>query len=149
MNDLIGYLHEHSFMYRLPLLVGSVMFLFTGFLYENEEGKIQNRLEGWWCKLDDAANSSLNINFRIIQGFARRAQAHIERLFGKKLISTQSIGVSICWGMISAKMTVVILGLTSSAPPIFIIIGELVTSLFFWYWSKRPIALPLNRHRPL
>jgi hypothetical protein len=122
------------------------MFLFTGLLYENEEGKIQNRLEEWWCKLDDAANSSLNVNFRIIQGFARKAQAHIELLFGKNLISAQSVGVSICWGMISAKLTIVILGLTSGAPPIGIIVGEMVTILVFWYLSKRPIVLPPSRH---
>ncbi len=147
MNELIGYLHEHPFWYRLPLLVGSGIFLFTGlFLYDAEEGKIQNRLEEWWCKLDDAANSYLNVNFRIIQGFAKTAQAQIELLFGKNLISAQSLGVSICWGMISAKLTVVVLGLTSGAPPIGVIVGELATILVFWYFSKRPIVLPPSRH---
>jgi hypothetical protein len=146
MKEIIGYLHEYHFWYKLPLLVGGVMFLFTGLLYETEEGEIQNRLEEWWCKLDDAANSSLNINFRIIQGFAKRSQAHIELLFGKNLISAQSVGVSICWGMISAKLTIIILGLSSGAPPTVIIIGELVTILFFWYLSKRPIVLPPSRH---
>lgn len=147
MNTSVGYLLENTSWYQLLLLLSGMVFLYTAFLiYEDEEGKMQNRLEVWWCRLDDAANKALNIHLRIIQRFAKHAKNHTDSMFGKDLISYQSVGVSICWGIISAKLTVVILGLTTSSPPIFIIIGQLIGCLLIWIVSKRPGLFSRN-HR--
>jgi|ERR1043166_524985 hypothetical protein len=147
MSETYLNLIQHSFWFKFPLIVCSFLFLYTGlFLHETEQGLIQNRLEEWWCKLDDAASSALNRNLRVLQGTAIRFQAHLESRFGRKFFSFQSIGVSICWGMISAKFTVVILGLISGNPPFKIIGGQLLGILFFWYLSKGPRILPSNRH---
>ena len=133
MRTLIEYLSWGKSL----LLVCALTFLYTAsFLYDDEEGKIQNRLEVWWCQLDDAANTAVNMHLRIIQRLAKRARSHTELLFGKRLVSYQSIGVGICWGMISAKLMVVVIGLSSGAPPFTIITMELVTALFFWYMSR-------------
>src|SRR6185369_16018005 len=146
MNEFYAYLSQSSFWLKLPLILGSFLFFYTAiFLHETEQGLIQNRLEEWWCKLDDAASSALNQNLRVLQGWAIYFQAHLESRFGRKLFSFHSIGVSICWGMISAKFTIVIIGLISGNPP-FLIGGQLVGILFFWYLTTRPRFLPPHRH---
>lgn len=106
---------------------------------------MQNRLEVWWCKLDDAANAALNIHLRIIQRLAHEFRRRTELMFGRELISPQSIGVSICWGLISAKLTVVTLGLTASNSP-FMIVGMLLQCFIFWIFSKWPRRMPKKMH---
>lgn len=148
MNQFFTSLTQLSLWFRLPLFLLSLLLLYSGiFLYDSEQGLIQNRLEEWWCKLDDAASSALNRNLRLLQGLAILFQSHLESRFGSKLISYHSIGVSICWGMISAKFAVVVLGLTSGNPPVSVIGAELLGILFFLWMSTAPRRLTPRGHR--
>jgi hypothetical protein len=147
MSSFIEYLGEHSFWYRLPLIFSSFILFYTALLmYEDQEGNLQNRLEQLWCKLDDAANKALNTHLHVVQWVASKAVDGTEGTLGKELISNQSIGVCICWGIISAKLTVVILGFSTSNPPTQIIVGQLFLCLIFYFVSMWPQFLHPSRH---
>ena len=146
MSKYFEYLTLTTLLVRVPLVLCSFLFLYTGLLlYETEQGQIQNRLEEWWCKLDDVATTALSRNLRILQGIAVYFQMRLESTFGRALFSLQSFGVSICWGMISAKFTIVIIGLLGRNR-LFLILGQFVGILLFWYLSQQPRRLPRSRH---
>jgi len=148
MQGLVELLKDYHTWYRVLLIAGGLTCFYSAFLmYEDEEGRVQNRLEDWWCRLDDAANTAVNYHLRIVQSFAKNANTRLELSFGEKLISYQSIGVAICWGMISAKLTVVILGLISRPLQTRVIVFELVGCFCFMYFSRRPRFLPSSQHR--
>lgn len=126
------------FSYRGLIAVIGLICVYAGtLLYEDEDGRLQNRLEEWWCRLDDTASSALHVNLRILKGLAREAQGRLDAVLGKKLVSIQSIGVLICWGMISAKLTVLIVA--ASGTPISVLVAEMATILiwFFLSWMLR------------
>ena len=48
MDKFIAHLRE------VLLITSGATLLYTAFfMYEDEEGMMQNRLEVWWCKLDE------------------------------------------------------------------------------------------------
>jgi hypothetical protein len=65
------------------------------FLYEDEEGKFQNKVEEWWIKLSDKQNTSRSRVAAFMQEVARLAGRGFDRLFGRSLFSLRVIPVSI------------------------------------------------------
>ena len=76
-------------------IVGAIAFYFAFFLYEDEEGAYQNRIEALWITINDRAeitNSTSVAIFNRIGEVFRRVFSH---LFGTRLLSLQSVLVSI------------------------------------------------------
>ena len=144
-SDFYMYLGKYLILLRLALLLFGFLFLYVGlFLYETEQGKVQNRLEEWWCKLDDRATAGLNRNLRVLQGTALYFHLKLKSTFGERLFSLESIGVCICWGMISAKLTIVVIGFLGGNR-VLLLLGQFVGILAFFYLSKGPKYLPSTK----
>lgn len=61
------------------------------FLYEDEEGKIQNVLEDLWVKIDDNRNKLLSRHTVFMRVVAETTDSIFNRLFGKKLFSRRAL----------------------------------------------------------
>src|SRR5579863_3490454 len=65
------------------------------FLYEDEEGKFQNKVQEWWIKLSDKQNLSRSRVAAFMQEVARSTERGFDRLFGRNLLSLRVIPISI------------------------------------------------------
>jgi hypothetical protein len=97
-------------------LIGAVLCLYAGsFLYEDEMGKIQNKLEEWWAKLDDARLGAVSRHTAFTRVLAAFEAQVLERIYGRHLISLRAFGVSQCLSLGSmgaAALVALILGPT-------------------------------------
>ena len=84
----------HLALRVLAGIVGAISLYAALFLYEDEHGNLENRLEDWWVKLDDERNSAVSRHTAFMREVARLAGDVFDRVFGKKLLSPQAFGVS-------------------------------------------------------
>jgi hypothetical protein len=71
------------------------------FLDEGEEGRYENRIERWWVRVNDQRRSALSAAATLIGSVAELAGRQFDRLFGRKLFSPRSLGVSVCFSIAS------------------------------------------------
>ena len=76
-------------------LVGVFLISAGLFLYEDEEGRFQNRVEEWWIRLSDIQTASRSKVAAFMQEVARLTGAGFDRLFGRRLFSIRIIPVSV------------------------------------------------------
>lgn len=80
-----------------PLNVLGMLLLYSAvFLYEDQEGRIQNLIVQWWVKVDDAritAHSRVALFVEAVAGLTVRG---FDRVFGDRLLSFRFLGVSLC-----------------------------------------------------
>jgi hypothetical protein len=80
---------------------GVILILMSSLLYETEEGAIQNRLEQWWIVLVDAEPRAVDRHAAFVANVAALGSHLFDRLFGSKLFSVRSLGVSACFSLAS------------------------------------------------
>lgn len=88
-------------VFTLLRLIGALLILSALFLYEDEEGKIQNKVEQWWIKLSDKALSSRSRVTSFMQEVAKLTSNGFDRLLGERLVSLRFTAVSICFSLAS------------------------------------------------
>jgi hypothetical protein len=75
-------------------LVGALAFYLSLFLREDQEGKLQNRVEELWAAIDDRQRLTRSRATPFFNKVAATVTRAFDRIFGPKLISVQMIGVS-------------------------------------------------------
>jgi hypothetical protein len=65
-------------------------------LYEDEQGRIQNKLEEWWVKLRDQEDSAISRHAAFMRAVARLATHGFDRVFGERIFSFRALWVSGC-----------------------------------------------------
>ncbi|MGC2623449.1 MAG: hypothetical protein WA244_09580, partial [Candidatus Acidiferrales bacterium] len=80
---------------------GVLLVLISTVLYETEEGRIQNKLEEWWVALADAEPRAITTHTAFVVAVAEFTSRFFDRVFGKKLLSIRSLGVSACFSLAS------------------------------------------------
>jgi hypothetical protein len=88
----------------LCVAVGLALIGLSLLLYENEEGEIKNRLEAAWVALSDAESKAVRKHAAFMAGVAALTGRLFDRLFGPKLFSIWSIGVSACFSLASVAI---------------------------------------------
>lgn len=89
-------------MLRVLASMGGLLFIYAAvFLYEDEQGKLQNKLEDWWIRIEDTQRTMLSRHTNLMRYLAGVMTSVIDRLFGARLLSIQSVGVSICYSYAS------------------------------------------------
>lgn len=86
---------------RLLNLLGYLLLYCAVFLYEDDEGKIQNRIEQWWIHLDDARVVAHSRAAAFLQEVARLTVQGFDCFLGKNLASLRFVGVSFCLSIAS------------------------------------------------
>jgi hypothetical protein len=86
----------HIVVRPFEALLGVFCLLTAGLLYPSEDGTIQSRLEDFWIRVDDYQLLAISRHTAFMTQVAKLESAFLDRMFGRKLFSEQSIVVS-CW----------------------------------------------------
>jgi hypothetical protein len=81
----------------LHITAGICAFVFAAlalFIYEDEQGKLQNRLEDLWVNVDDLSKSAMSKEAALIQQAAKMLSGALDRVFGTRLFSWKAIASS-------------------------------------------------------
>jgi hypothetical protein len=76
-------------------IIAGIAFYFAFFLYEDEEGVWQNRLENLWNSVYDRAKVTNSTSIALFNRIAETLQRAFSRIFGVRLLSFQSVFASI------------------------------------------------------
>jgi hypothetical protein len=79
------------------------------FLYEDEEGRFQNKVEEWWIRLSDKQKVSRSAVAAFMQEVARLTGRGFDRLFGRSLFSLRIIPISIFLSFASAFLVILVM----------------------------------------
>lgn len=95
---------------RLLIGLSGCVLLYAGaFLYENEERQVQSVLETWWIRVNDASHRALSWHVSLMKAAANLATTCLDRLFGKRMLSLQAVGVSGCLSLVSLHLVTMLL----------------------------------------
>ncbi|HEY6293057.1 MAG TPA: hypothetical protein VI455_16015 [Terriglobia bacterium] len=78
------------------------------FLYEDEQGKIQNKLEEWWIRFDDEERAALSRHTAFMKEVARLGTRGFDLLFKDRLFSRYAFSVSFCFAVASLCLCAVV-----------------------------------------
>jgi hypothetical protein len=84
----------------LGLLGGICLFIGT-FFREGEDGRLQSLLESLWIRIDDIQRHTVSRHISFLNVVAQVLGSRFDTIFGPALVSFQSIGVSVCYGLAS------------------------------------------------
>src|SRR5438105_2084588 len=99
-----------TFLRVLAALAGGVLIYASLFLYENEHGALQNRLEVWRVRLAEESRHVPGRQTAFMRGVARLTGAGFDRLFGARLLSWSAAATSVCVSLASLCLIGVLLG---------------------------------------
>ena len=97
----------HMFGRALVAVVGCALLYMAFFLYEDERGQIQNRLEKMWMSIDDGAREARGRNTAFLREIVRIADSTFDSIFGSRILSWRSIIVSACYSISSYAISCV------------------------------------------
>jgi hypothetical protein len=95
-------------LFFLLHLLGLVIICAYLFLYEDEEGKVQNKIEEWWIKLSDKQTASRSKVAAFMQEVARLTGSGFDRLFGRSLFPLRIIPISIYLSLASLFLLILL-----------------------------------------
>jgi hypothetical protein len=88
--------------FHLVLGLMGLLLLYAGlFLTETEEGRLQNRLEELWIRVDDLQSSAVTRQAAFLQQVSGLIADGLVKLFGRKLFSVRSVASCLCFSMAS------------------------------------------------
>lgn len=79
--------------------IGAILIYVAFFLYEDEHGKLQNKLEEWWVRVSDLQTAAVSRVTALLQTMAAVATEVLDLLFGDNLISLRAFGASLCYSI--------------------------------------------------
>src|SRR2546426_8791485 len=134
----------------ITVVLALIILYLSAFLREDEEGKIQNLVEGWWIRLNDLKSVALSKQMAFMRTVAAIANSWFDRLFTKKLLSPTAICVSMCYTV--ASLALGYFGyLYLFAPPdvhlLVLTLGVGITGVFVFLGTVRRFLKPECTHR--
>lgn len=105
-------LHAASWVGRISAFaVACLSFYLAFFLYENEEGAWQNRIDDLWISIDDRAKITNSFSTAFFNRVAHILLVASSVIFGKRLVSIQMVAVSTNLSIAGAGLIVLILNI--------------------------------------
>jgi|ERR1700674_3786557 len=89
--------------------IGAILICAGLFLYEDEEGQFQNKVEQWWIGLSDVQKASRSKVASFVQEVARLTGEGFDRLFGQSLFSLRIVPISIYLSFASCLLVIFIM----------------------------------------
>ena len=83
----------------VALLVGLLAYYIAVFMYEDEEGKWQNRIEKLWVDINDREKQAGTKASAFFSKVAAITTKVFNSIFGPRLLSARFVGTSICWSL--------------------------------------------------
>lgn len=97
----------HSIFIALKVLsvcFGVFLIVSRIFLFEKTQGLIQSRIENLWIRADDYQLTALSKHLSFMKVVSGTFSSILDRIFGPKLISLQSLIVSVCYAVVTALL---------------------------------------------
>lgn len=89
----------HILLRILAGIAGALLLYVAFFLYEDEEARIQNRLEEIWKRIDALHSSAISKEAAFLQGVTQTITEFLDDLLGPDILSTRAIGVSMAFSL--------------------------------------------------
>jgi hypothetical protein len=89
----------------LAFVLGCISLYLAFFLYEDEEGKLQNRIEKLWVTIDDRAKATNSITTAVLNSVAKVLRRLFNVMFGESYFSAQLLSVSINMSVAGASIS--------------------------------------------
>jgi hypothetical protein len=87
-----------EFLWRVLSGIAGVLLVYSSlFLYEPEEGGLQNVLEQWWIKIRDLHAKALSRETAFLKIVVAATGAGLARVFGKRLMGPKAVAASLCY----------------------------------------------------
>lgn len=115
------------------------------FVYEDEEKKLQSKVEKWWIQVDDLRAHMVKLHAAFVSVIARRQVEIIDKIFSKKLFSFDALATVICLCVASYYLLfgfIVSMLSSSTVPPQEHMFGALLVAgmgLFFVLFVLSPL----------
>jgi hypothetical protein len=96
---------HHALMIAVRVLagiIGAIAFYFAFFLYEDDEGRWQNRIEALWISVHDRAQTTHSTSTALLNEFGDTLGELFDALFGQKLLSFRAFSTSLLLSMVFA-----------------------------------------------
>lgn len=156
-------MHWHRLFLWIRIILGFLFIYAALFLYEDEEGVWQNRLEKWRYAVGRKKESSMAGVAQFVRSIAALTGRIFDRLFGYQLISLRGIGVSACYSIASFLLSLQLVSILKlpKAPPmsletwfqfgLFCILGSIpafIQKKELWLWGMAVFAstvIPFGR----
>jgi len=91
-----------TFFRILAALVGTLAFYVRLFMYEDEQGKWQNRIDNLWLTIDDRAKTTGSKTSAFFNRVSAVVNRILNRIFGLRLFSLRAVGASTCYSLAGA-----------------------------------------------
>ena len=135
-------IHWLHLLLRVLAGLAGVLFVYAAvFLYEDEQGKLQNRLEQWWIEINEREKTATSRYAVFMQEVARVATSLFDKLLGVKLFSWHAFKVSAAYSIASYLLFMTFDTMRTEGLDKSNIKSLLVQPLFaaglFWYGSHR------------
>jgi hypothetical protein len=101
----------HLIAAPVGFLLGLFCILTGILLYPNEEGKIQSTLEDFWLRRAYLEDAALSKHATFMAGVARLETTFLDRVFGHKLLSGRTIGISLSISLASLSIFYMVSGI--------------------------------------
>src|SRR6267154_2546999 len=88
------------------LVLGLTSFYFAFFMYEDEQGKLQNRVEQLWIAVNDRKRVTGEAAPALFNKVAEMVKRVFDQILGQKLVSFQLIGVSVCFALAALCLSI-------------------------------------------
>ena len=83
---------------HIVALLAGLLFYYVGlFMYEDEEGKLQSRIENVWISIHDRARESGSKSAALFGKVAAIVTKTFNAIFGQKIFSARFVGASFCY----------------------------------------------------
>ena len=105
----------HILLRVLAGIAGALLLYVAFFLYEDEEARIQNRLEQLWRRIDALHGVAISIEAAFLRTATNTTSRILDSLFGHKLLSLRFVAISVAFSLASVLVFVVLLGDMSAA----------------------------------
>lgn len=94
----------HFVAIPIGFLLGVFCVLTAIMLYPGEEKRIQSKLEDFWVVVDEYQKLPLSRHAAFMTEVAKLETRFLDRVFGHKLFSFQSVGVSACLSLVAMQL---------------------------------------------
>src|SRR6266567_8001921 len=102
-------LHFLALLLRLALGGAGILLIYASFSRETEEGHVQSLLEEWWLRIDEMKKQAISRHLAFMKVLASVMTRLLDRLFGVRLLSVQSLGVSACYSFVWTGIALILL----------------------------------------
>lgn len=85
----------------LIICIAGLLIYIALFMYEDEKGRLQNRLEELWIRIDDRQRAAVARHIAFLKAVLGLLNRGLDTLFGAKIFSLRSIAVTFCYSQAS------------------------------------------------